>query len=197
MSSRTPAHVTLRVLADKSGLRRRKLYALMRASMRSSGHRDDFRICHYSVQGNHLHLLCEADSSTALARGVQGFSSSIARKLNRARGRTGRVFADRYHVHVLRSPTEVRHALGYVLNNWRRHGEHRDLQAWKLDPYSSADLFDGYSGWYGERHAAGLRRPLWLDPDEPIPIAAPRSWLLRAGWRRLGTISIHATPGPA
>jgi REP element-mobilizing transposase RayT len=189
-------HVTLRVTSEKAGLRKRGLYRLVRASMRTSGHGVHFRICHYSIQGNHLHLICEAESRRALSRGVQGFSSSVARRINRETGRSGRVFAERYHVHVLRGPTEVRNALCYVLNNWRRHRVHLERPGWRVDPFSSADLFDGWIGWYGTRHAGGLRLPAWLDPDEPVPVAKPQFWLLADGWRRLGLLSISTTPGP-
>jgi hypothetical protein len=41
--------------------------------------------------------------------------------VNRVFGRRGSVLADRFHLHVLRTPREVRHALSYVLMNARRH----------------------------------------------------------------------------
>ena len=53
--------------------------------------------------------------------GMQGLAIRIARGLNRLWGRKGKVFADRYHDRVLRTPREVRNALAYVLNNARRH----------------------------------------------------------------------------
>jgi REP element-mobilizing transposase RayT len=196
LGRKTPVHVTLRVVSEKAGLRKRTVYRLLRRSMRRSGHGEYFRICHYSIQGNHLHLICEAADRDALARGVQGFASSMARRLNRERDTRGRVFSERYHAHVLRSPTEVRNALCYVLNNWRRHRVHLERPGWRVDPFSSADLFDGWSGWHGARHADGVRPPPWLDPDEPVPTAEPRFWLLSDGWRRLGPLSIAAVPGP-
>ena len=72
----------------------------------SSGH--GFRICHYSIQGNHLHLICEATDERLLARGVQGFSSLVARRINRLLGRRGKVFADRYHCRALATPRSWR-----------------------------------------------------------------------------------------
>ena len=54
---------------------------------------------------------------------------SAARNINRELGeRTGdkqsdRVFADRYHARVLKTPRQVRNTIAYVLNNWRHHGE--------------------------------------------------------------------------
>jgi hypothetical protein len=33
--------------------------------------RDDFRLAHYSIQGNHAHLIVEADDERALGRGMK------------------------------------------------------------------------------------------------------------------------------
>jgi REP element-mobilizing transposase RayT len=191
-----PVHVTLRVRREAAGLRRRKQYQAIRAVMRRTGHKADFRIIHYSIQGNHFHLICEATDKRLLARGVQGFSSLVARRINQMVGRTGTFFADRYHVHALTTPTEVRNALCYVLNNWRKHGEHVDHPRWTLDPFSSSDIFDGWIGWHGERHADGIKRPGWMDPDERSPVARATFWLLTVGWRKAGLLRVDETPGP-
>src|SRR4030095_12958248 len=107
--------------------------------LRQRGH---LRICHLSIEGNHLHLLVEADDKRALSRGMQGFALSCARHITRppsppgAEPRKGRVFADRYHAAILDGPRRVRHALAYVLNNWRRHREDRGRRD-RLDTVSS------------------------------------------------------------
>src|SRR5262249_56829010 len=96
-----------------------------------AGLRARFRIVHVSIQRNHVHMLVEADSKLALARGMQGFQISAARNINtllgpdKYRRRRGPVFADRYHLEVITSPRQARHALSYVLNNWRKHREDR------------------------------------------------------------------------
>jgi len=68
------------------------------------------------VQVNHVHVLVEADGSTALARGVQGLSIRLAKAINRVLGRRGRVWADRFHARALRTPREVRNGLVYVID---------------------------------------------------------------------------------
>jgi putative transposase len=115
--------VTLRFEAAVGYLRRRDRYRCIRAALVRAGERDDFRVCHYSLQGNHLHLVIECDDRDALARGMMSFKTSCARRLNRQQGRRGCAFADRYHARYLTSPMQVRRALCYVLNNWRHHGE--------------------------------------------------------------------------
>lgn len=182
-----PVHATLRVLDAVPSLRRKAAYREIRAAMRRSGHRDHFRICHYAVAGNHLHLICEADDAGGLARGIQGFASLAARRLNRRWGRRGQVFADRYHARALATPRDVRQALVYVLNNWRHHRMDAGHD-WPTDPFSSGALFDGWS--------EPVEPPEWLDPGERRPIAVPRTWLLGSGWKKAGPISPREIPGP-
>jgi len=71
---------------------------------------------HLGIQRSYLHLIVEAKHRVALARGMQGFSSSVARLINSATGHVGQVFADRYHTHVLKTPDEVSAALAQVLD---------------------------------------------------------------------------------
>ena len=180
-------HVTVRMRPEIARLRKRDQYKAIRASLRRTAHGEEFRICQYSVQGNHLHLIVEPSSSDRLTRGMTAFNTSCARRLNRTLGRTGKVFADRYHARVLRTPAEVRRALCYVLNNWRRHDEHKGT-GWYTDPFSSAAFFDGW------RNDHRPRPPPWL-ADEGEPVAAPRFWLLTNGWRRHGSIDPREVPG--
>jgi REP element-mobilizing transposase RayT len=113
------------------------------------------RIAHYSIQGNHLHLVVEAESAQELARGVQGLSVRIARRLNRRIGRSGPVFADRYHSHVLGTRREVANAIRYVTGNYRHHAR--------------------------EHLPARFSDPLATSPERPL--SEPKLWLLRVGWR--------------
>lgn len=71
------------------------------------------RLTHYSIQGNHLHLIVEAEDREALSFAMRALTIRIALGLNRLVGRKGKVFADRFHAHVLRTPREVRHAIAY------------------------------------------------------------------------------------
>jgi REP element-mobilizing transposase RayT len=189
LNGRTPVHVTLRLLPEIGRLRRRDQYRAVRHALARAAHRDDCRICQYSIQGNHLHLIVEPGSKQGLSRGMCAFKTSCARRLNGVVGRKGRVFADRYHARYLANRAQVRRALCYVLNNWRRHGEHREHPHWRTDPFSSADFFDGWTD-----HEA--RRPWWLAPEDTPPVADARFWLLTEGWRRYGTIGTREMPGP-
>ena len=186
-AARFPVHVTKRVRPEVTRLRRFELCDVLRRAFVHGCRLGEFRICQFSIQGNHIHLICEARDNAALARGIQAWSVRVARGLNRYLGRRGSVFADRYHVRLLRTPTQTRHALCYVLQNARRHGERIDPRFGGMDPFSSAWWFDGWTD------------PAWkigIPPPEVRTVAPAETWLLNAGWKRSrdGLISITEVP---
>lgn len=176
-----PVHVTLRLSEGLPSLRRPATYRVVVAAMGGGCERLGMRLVHWSVLGNHLHLMVEARDRRALTRGMQGLAVRLARALNRWWGRRGRVFADRYHGRALRSPREVRAALFYVLQNARRHG----ISTAGADPFSSGPWFDGWRGGEGECRGV-VERPSW--------VRSARTWLLSRGWRRLGLLDVTGRP---
>jgi hypothetical protein len=149
--------------------------------MRAMGAKLEFRVVHASIQGTQLHFIVEAGDTDALMRGVQAFAISLARRINTACGRRGKVFT-RYHATAITNPRQARNTLAYVLNNWRHHRE--DSRGAAIDPYSTGYAFDGW------------REPrTWAAPDfEPLPAISPTTWLLRIGWRHYPLVSIHEVP---
>src|SRR5262249_15627732 len=150
LKARHPVHVVLRVVSAVGNLRRRATYKAVREATLTTARREEFRIVHLSIQRNHLHLLVEAEHKGALATGMQGFQISAAKHLNAAISknrpgprRRGAVFADRYYAEVIKTPTQARHALNYVINNWRKHREDRSekTRSWKIDWFSTAVMF--------------------------------------------------------
>jgi hypothetical protein len=105
--------VSRRATAGLPRLRAAAPFAAARGALGASS-REGFRLLHFSVQKDHLHLLVEADEPTGLVRGVQGLAIRVARAVNRALGRTGRLWGDRFHARLLRTPREVRNALVYI-----------------------------------------------------------------------------------
>jgi REP element-mobilizing transposase RayT len=184
-------HVTLRVRRDVPPLRRarqRRILAHALWALRRRW-RSRFRVVHFSIQNDHVHLIVEAVDAAVLARGMQGLAVRIAKRLNAAFGRRGAVWADRYHARPLKTPTETRNALVYVLHNGRHHPMNESgafVPASGLDPCSSAPWFIGWK----ER---GIPR---APPGDDPPVEKPCTWLLREGWRRAGTISVYDSPAP-
>jgi len=154
--------VLFRSLPEVGYLRAANRVEAITGCLHDARDRNGVRIVHFSIQGNHLHLIVEADDSEALARGIQGFVIRLARALNAVTGRKGKVFADRFHAHVLRTRAEAAHAIRYVLENWRHHLR-PDVSPRNVDPYSSV-------AW------------LVVPPPSEGPVVAPRTWLLRSGW---------------
>ena len=149
---------------------------------------------HYSLQGNHAHLIVEATDAGALGRGMKALGARLARAVNRIARRTGRVLADRYHVRLLPTPKEVRNALRYVLLNARRHTARAraELAARvRLDPASSARWFDGWK--LGSSQVPSAPEP--AAPANRSPVARARTWILTIGWRRHGLLDPADVPG--
>jgi hypothetical protein len=173
-------------------LREGKLVREWRRSLAEASERGAFRVAHYSLQGDHAHLLVEAHGKEALANGMKSIGARLARAVNRTAERSGPVLDGRYHHRSLRSPREVRRALAYVLLNARRHLAKRRRSAAAsrqvvLDGASSARWFDGWRPQVASR---------LLDASEPRrpEVARARTWLLRVGWRRHGLIDPGELP---
>jgi putative transposase len=113
--------VTLRVASHVWNLRSRRCFDAIEECLADARGRLGLRVIGFSVLGNHLHLLVEADSSAALSRGMQGLGVRIAKALNRVMRRRGSVFADHYHSQLLGSPTQLVNAIAYVLGNHAHH----------------------------------------------------------------------------
>ncbi|MCP5090942.1 MAG: hypothetical protein GY949_08475, partial [Gammaproteobacteria bacterium] len=181
ISRHNPVHVTIRLMANLPSLRRKRVAAMIRNALHKMLGREGFRVVAYSIQSNHLHLVVECESRTHLSEGMRSLQIRIARGVNRLWERKGRVFRDRYHDHVLATPSEVRRALCYVINNHYKHGYVARLD---LDFYASG-------AWFG-----GWRQKFSVEGKQGIPehVSLPETWLCRTGWRRRGLISLDEEP---
>jgi REP element-mobilizing transposase RayT len=202
--------------------RRTPVYAALQDAI-ALAQRPGFRVVHFSVQRDHVHLVVEAADNAALSRGMKGLSVRLARAYNRRQRRRGTVWSGRYHARELTSPRQVRRVLVYVLQNWRK------ARPWEraLDDKSSAAWFSGWdeatreslSGWARDRTGGqpwqcpsnGRLAPLAgrdsrtlvaaaqraRATGQPLcPVAVPETHLLRWLWRERGggAISMFAAP---
>ena len=171
VSPRIPVHVTLRMESHVWNLRSKRCFRIVERALFMTANGLSAQIVHFSVQGNHIHLLVEADDKRSLSRAMRSLAIRIARGINTLMRTSGKVLAHRYHARSLKTPTEVRNALGYVRHNFRHHASQRNeaVGLTFVDPYSSEGLLSFCS-----------------------PPA--RTWLLADGWRRAGPVRRENTP---
>lgn len=162
-----PVHVSIRMADFVWNLRSERSFAVIHHALDAARRRPDSRVVHFSILGNHLHLIVEAMGERALANSMRALSIRLARRLNRMMGRSGPVLADRYHAHVLNTPAEVRNAVRYVLGNYASHAARRGERVpprW-VDPFSSAAV----------KSPRDAQASLF-----PLPVTTPAAtWLLR------------------
>jgi hypothetical protein len=89
---------------------------------------------------------------------MQALQIRAARALNLAQGRRWRVFADRFHARILRTPTEVANVRGHVLENLAVHHARSGDDRLVEDKLTSE----------------------WM----PACVSPPGTWLLSIRWRR-------------
>ncbi len=189
----------MRAKREVAFLRKEHVFAHVRAGIRAA-QRADWRVVHFSVQGDHVHLLVEAEDGATLRSGMQGLTTRLARAINKALRRRGKVWADRHHRRELTKPREVRNAIAYVLLNHRKHGAHDVLlfgastttERPSFDPCSSFAYFDGWTARFTPLVAAFAAR----EDASVRPVPSPRTWLLRKGWRKYGLVDPSEVPGP-
>jgi len=170
----------LRAVKGLPSFRQQTLFKAFDIAFRTT-RREDFRIVEFSVQNDHVHLIVEADDNDALARGMKSFSVRANRLFNSALGRgRGRVWGDRYHRRDLTNARQVRNALVYCINNYKKHiGVDRGLS--RIDACSSARWF---TGWIGAR----------TRDDGPRPTPRAETILLRTAWQKHGLIHPGEAP---
>jgi len=175
-----PVHLTLRARRGVPSLRSDRAFPAVRDAI-SQASRPEFRVVQFSAQDDHLHLIVEAQDARALSGGARGLSIRLARAINKACRRRGPVWGDRYHTRALKTPRETRHAMVYVLMNFKKHHPN-DRRP--IDPCSSAPWFDGFR----------LPPPR---PEDPSPTWHARTWLASTGWRRHGLVRVSERPKPS
>ena len=149
-----PGHATLKFRAGVPSLRTLRGEKTVKRAIRCAAE-FGLRVIEYSIQQDHLHLLIEAESNDALTRGMISLKTSIAKALKVG----GSIFRGRYHLHVLKTPTEIRNAINYVVYNRAKHMKVKPF----IDRFSSA-------------HPDGMFE---------AGLTSAYSWLLRTAFERL------------
>jgi adhesin HecA-like repeat protein len=206
---KTAVHVTLSVTTKVPNLRTRKKYALVKRAFATAQFDTSaesplgFRLIHFAVLGDHVHLLAEADSAQALAKGIQKITISMARLINvdgvrqaggsvdpragslrNRKGWIGKIFRDRYHAHYLTSEREMSSALTYLFSNAERHfGRNTPVTVSLIDQYGRRvriviDLFTSFAE---------------LQSADPPPITSAHGFLLKRAMRNTAWAVRHSS----
>ncbi len=188
LAPRFPVHVTVKLTQGLPSLRTKAGLRVVRSALAEASARFEFRAVEYSVQTNHVHVIAESSDERMLTRAMRGLTVRIARALNKLWRRAGRIFADRYHARILKTPREVRNALVYVLMNARKHGVWNSRDAAE-DPYSSGRWFGGWKEGRASAASNASEAPL-----EASFRSKARTWLLCVGWKHHGLIPRLSAP---
>lgn len=175
-----PVLVTVRIREGVPSLRQPKAWAAIVRLVRKARGRFGMHVVEYSILANHLHMIVECDDADSLERGMRGFNTRLAKRLNGVFERRGKLVDGRYHARALKTPLEVRNAIEYVLFNHAKHERRAGRRATRgLDSRSTAARFDGWR-----------RRPDTRNRAKDYGTSPARTWLLESGWRRHGLLDL-------
>jgi REP element-mobilizing transposase RayT len=121
--------VTLRLGPGSPSIAREWLFSRAIRPAIAASEKPSFRVIEFNVLSNHVHLIVEADGAEALSRGVQGLAIRIARRVNSALKRRGKLFGERYHARAMKTPRDVRNTLRYVLLMRKHHARTQQFYA--------------------------------------------------------------------
>jgi REP element-mobilizing transposase RayT len=178
LNPRHPLHVTLRMRDGLPSLRKKEVFHCLKEAVRHA-RGQGLSVHHFAILGNHIHLILESQGSS-VSRSLQSLGISFAKRLNHLLKRQGPVFQERYHQHVLKTPSEVKRALAYVLTNESHHSGD-EIPEIKPSAFNSAHAF---THWKQLLRRYRLFRPKPSDSWSHEILSPPKTWLLSSGWMR-------------
>lgn len=174
-----PMHLTWKLKKGVVNLRTGKVSRLFKTCAKAV-QIFGFRIVHFSLQFDHIHMIVEAEDNKTLAQGMRSFGCRFAKGIRAIAGGRGSIFADRYHLQLLETPTQMRNALAYVLQNFSKHSKLLN----HVDEFSSAAYFFEWKKLLGRKMGPILESLEGLRPPLPDYLCAARTWMAREGWTR-------------
>ncbi len=175
-------HITVRLSEGVTSLRSQKAFRVFRNAVKASQVRG-LRILQFAVLGNHFHLLAEADNSQDLTSSMKSLNIRLALGLKKLATAKGPVVKDRFDLKILKTPTQVRNALVYILANASKHFKRGKVFDW----------FSSYAIFSETLVLKSVRCDLsWEKPEIPTHVCKaiaemvshPRSWLATKGWKK-------------
>ncbi len=124
-------HVTVKL--NRADIKNKSILKILRYAIQRARFRG-LRVVHYTLEHNHVHLLIEGESNLMLSKGMQGLGVSLAKKINSLLRIKGQRYKHRYHLRILRSASQVRNVINYILKNGMKHGTAKTI----IHPFNSA-----------------------------------------------------------
>jgi hypothetical protein len=128
--ARLPVSVKVRMQPSVGRLSAQRRIQEIESALREAKDRGGMRIVHYAISDKELRLIVEADGAGALARGMQGVSVRIARRLNRLDERRGPVFVDRFAAKALLTVDDAAEAARELFAHARAEAESLSSARW-------------------------------------------------------------------
>ena len=138
----TVLHLTVKIDRTKSGLKNKQTLKLLWHAIKKARLKG-LRIIHYTLEFDHVHLLVEADSKSMLGTGMQSFGITLSKGINKLKGLKGQVFKTRYHFRKLKTPSEVKNVIHYILGNSIKH-----KSSSFINQYNSLIAVESFSNLY-------------------------------------------------
>jgi REP element-mobilizing transposase RayT len=127
----TPLHLTIKLkkaqIQNKTILKALK-HAILRARLAK------LKIIHFSMEHDHVHFYVECESNEILSKGMKALGVSFAKKINKYFKSRGQVYKTRFHLRILKSASEVKNVLNYILKNGIKHRRTKSV----FDEYNSS-----------------------------------------------------------
>lgn len=172
VSNRTPLHINFKY---KSHVRNKDTLKLLKRAIQNA-RKHGLQVLHFAFEVNHIHLIVSADNNETLTRAMRSLTITFAKGIKR-----GRIQLDRYHLHVLKTAREVKHAIHYVLFNRQKH--EKGIYS-RIDEYSSLSSMD--NGLQLIRNFAKEKKiTLQILKSETWKRDSCGSWLYQRGLRYL------------
>jgi REP element-mobilizing transposase RayT len=120
--NKTPVHVTIKINQAYKNLRNKTFLKMVKLAIKKARLKG-IKVIHFTVQFDHIHLFLEPKNNPELTQGMRSLICSLAERVRRSRGlkKLNQFVKERYHLHILRTPQEVKNAVRYILGNTIKH----------------------------------------------------------------------------
>ena len=125
-----PLHLTIKL--NRAQMQNKMILKHLKHSIKR-GRLKGLRIIHFSLQNDHVHLYAESESNLILTQGMKALGVSFAKRINKHFKTKGQVYKTRFHLRVLRSASEAKNVINYILKNGVKHNRTKSF----IDSYSS------------------------------------------------------------